>query len=465
MVSRHANYAGRVVPGAAIARHTKNGIGQWVMVATILVLPFTRLIEVDLGVGVLFLHDILTFPLLGFLLLRPGAFAMLKPLRTCLILLGVWLLGALATDLVRNVVFGDFARGISRIVLLAGNVMLIWLLCQGRLRWLTLYVLSLGITLILNPFINPDALSELDPWKFGLGYGVALIVAAVMGLPLFRRHLPSIMGSIALALVALVSIYFNARSAFAITGLAAAYAAFAGYVARHPRLASKINPTMFFGIVLLGALTSNLLLMAYGDLASQGLLGAAAREKYYMQSGGTGVGLLLGGRPESLVSIQAIWDSPILGHGSWAKDPYYTHLFQAKLRSVGLLVPDDYRDIGKMTEFLIPTHSHLLGSWVEAGILSLPFWFWTILLAFSALYSAIRVHWQPNVLVALVSLSMMWDVFFSPFASDARILKAIEICVLVCAVGMLKTLPRATNRPQRRPRPMGSRETALRPRS
>lgn len=416
----------------------RQSIGELSASALLFVLPFTRLVEVHLGIGILFLHDILTFPVLAFLLMRPGTMALLRPLRSCMILIAIWFAGAVLTDFARSVPFGDLARGWSRIVLLSGNIALIWLLSKGRLPKLTIYVLGMGMALMINPFLNPTELSGTDPWKFGMGYGAALIVAGVINFPRIRRHLPNVAGAIGLAGVAAVSLILNARSAFAITGLAAAYALLAGYIARHPRMAGRINPVIFFGMILSGILASNLLLLGYGELAAQGALGAAAREKYYMQSGDGGVGLLLGGRPESLVSIQAIIDSPILGHGSWAKDPYYTHLFQARLRAAGLLVPDDYRDIGKMTEFLIPTHSHLLGSWVEAGVLSVPFWAWTIFLAFSALYSAIRVHWQPNVLVALISLSMLWDVLFSPFASDARILKAIEICVLICTVNMLR---------------------------
>lgn len=428
----------------------RNHIGEFSASSLLFILPFTRLIEVDINVGVLFVHDILTFPILAFLLMRPGVATLLRPLRTCMILIGVWFAGAILTDFLRSVPFGDLARGWSRIVLLGGNIMMIWLLAKGRLPKLTLYVVGMGLSLILNPLINPTDLSGADPWKFGMGYGAALIVAGLMNFPEIRRHLPAVSGAVGLAAVAGISLILNARSAFAITGLAAAYALFAGYVARHPRLAGRINPAVFLLMILSGVLASNMLLLGYGELAAQGALGAAAREKYYMQSGGGGVGLLLGGRPESLVSVQAIMDSPILGHGSWAKDPYYTHLFQARLRSAGLLVPDDYRDIGKMTEFLIPTHSHLLGSWVEAGVLSVPFWIWTVFLAFFALYSAIRVHWQPNVLIALISLSMLWDVLFSPFASDARILKAIEICVLICAVNMLRMPARLTEQSRQR---------------
>jgi hypothetical protein len=58
-------------------------------------------------------------------------------------------------------------------------------------------------------------------------------------------------------------------------------------------------------------------LYEYG--ASEGWLGDEAREKYLIQSSGD-MGILLGGRTQILASAQAIIDSPVIGHGSRAKD-------------------------------------------------------------------------------------------------------------------------------------------------
>ncbi len=59
--------------------------------------------------------------------------------------------------------------------------------------------------------------------------------------------------------------------------------------------------------------------------SSIGFLGEEAQKKNETQSQSRG-GILIGGRPEILVSSQAVLDSPILGHGSWAKDPKYTDM-------------------------------------------------------------------------------------------------------------------------------------------
>lgn len=102
----------------------------------------------------------------------------------------------------------------------------------------------------------------------------------------------------------------------------------------------------------------------YGTAVESGLLGRDALVKYRDQTSGE-VPLILGGRSESLVAVQAIADSPVLGHGSWARDRRYVELHHAIKVEYGLPVFDAER--GKRD--LIPTHSYLLGSWVEGGFL------------------------------------------------------------------------------------------------
>ena len=46
-------------------------------------------------------------------------------------------------------------------------------------------------------------------------------------------------------------------------------------------------------------------------------------------------GLLLGGRSEFLVSSLAVLESPVIGHGSWAKDCRYASLYVELKREAG----------------------------------------------------------------------------------------------------------------------------------
>ena len=89
------------------------------------------------------------------------------------------------------------------------------------------------------------------------------------------------------------------------------------------------------------------------------------------------LGVLVGGRPETLVAIQAIIDSPIIGHGSFAVDEKYLQLLQDIQYKYGYSDSDEAEDIDVPS---IPTHSHLTQAWVESGILGGIFWIYVLVL-------------------------------------------------------------------------------------
>ncbi len=85
--------------------------------------------------------------------------------------------------------------------------------------------------------------------------------------------------------------------------------------------------------------------------------------------------LFSGGRPEIQVSSQAVKDSPIIGYGSWPQDSKYVEmLFDIEVEQ-GVI---DASDVADLETNLIPTHSHLMGAWVWAGILGATFWFYIL---------------------------------------------------------------------------------------
>ncbi len=101
------------------------------------------------------------------------------------------------------------------------------------------------------------------------------------------------------------------------------------------RSESAFRPSIgraFVGVVSCVVMAVSVLVV-YDLAAGRGLLGPDAQVRYYTQAGSLGV--LLGGRHESLVSTQAILHSPILGHGSWARDPKYVELLSDRLTELG----------------------------------------------------------------------------------------------------------------------------------
>jgi len=175
----------------------------------------------------------------------------------------------------------------------------------------------------------------------------------------------------------------------------------------------------------------------YGLAASSGFFGEIEQQKYESQSSGE-FGLLLGGRNEFLASSQAIFDSPLIGHGSWAKDQRYVELMQSRLEQLG------YEVIGVRESDQIPSHSYLLGSWVEAGILGALLWIWVLCLVYRSFRAIYLSPLRPAPWVIFSALLLSWNVLFSPFGADQRLFAAYQIALIMLAL-------RATSEPSKGP--------------
>jgi O-antigen ligase len=166
----------------------------------------------------------------------------------------------------------------------------------------------------------------------------------------------------------------------------------------------------------------------YDYAAGSGLLGESAQGNYEMQASGK-YGLLVGGRSEILVSGRAIFDSPFLGHGSWAKDDKYSSLLMELRRQAG------YIGGAGDEEDLIPTHSHLFGSWVEAGLSGAIFWAWVLGLPVLFLF---RPHREVECLApisAFVAFLLIWDILFSPYGAGLRIMTPYYVVFMMTCLG------------------------------
>ena len=129
-----------------------------------------------------------------------------------------------------------------------------------------------------------------------------------------------------------------------------------------------------------------------------------------------GGGLLLGGRGEILVSGQASLDSPLLGHGSWARDPIYAAILAEKRAELG------YKELdggAGPRDDLIPSHSYIFGAWVEAGIAGAVFWLFVLGFTIRTL---LKVSGSEPLLAlfAFVGFTQLWDILFSPLGVLTR---------------------------------------------
>tara|TARA_R110002074_G_scaffold386404_1_gene568090 strand:- start:7884 stop:9134 length:1251 start_codon:yes stop_codon:yes gene_type:complete len=338
----------------------------------------------------------------------------------------LWLLSLVLTDLYLGTPFEQYARGWARVAFFIINFAAVRLLVgQSVVRAVDMiFVFFLAAAIKQALGIGEGAIAGSifgSAWKFG--YGQLFTFSALwISSKLILKSNRSALGVLAPFAAAFVNLFLDARNLFG-RALLSALAVVISVSTRRPFGFQTMIAVMAFGIIFGLASVS-----VYSVAASGGLLGKAAQEKYENQTQGQ-FGILLGGRSEILASSQAVVDSPIIGHGSWARDKYYATLLIQRLRNSGRDESEVVRDT------LIPTHSYLMVAWVEAGILGAVFWIWALWVCFRALYSAIQIHTAYAGIFVYVSISLVWGIFFSPFGLDQRFVVALWLCLLSLVPG------------------------------
>jgi O-antigen ligase len=200
-----------------------------------------------------------------------------------------------------------------------------------------------------------------------------------------------------------------------------------------PRAGSVLRVLVLAGIALGAGLASEGLIHL---VTSLGLVGEDAQAKNQSQFQSS-QGFLLGGRPEILVSSRAVLESPILGHGSGAKDMKYVEMLSDIQAEEGMKV--DLQDEEESFQGLIPAHSHLMGAWVQAGIVGALFWAYIFRLTAKALVRVAVLRPALSPVYAFMLVGFLWDILFSPFGSFERFLDALLIVIIL---DLLESAPR-----------------------
>lgn len=395
----------------------------------VLLIPILRPIEVNL-IGRLFLPEIILTALLPFLLLARGRI-LRNPLPfVFLALVTVWLFGQITTDLMQGTPSQDYLRGWARILFTTACFASIYLLINNRRDRIALYFLGVVIGLLVDFFLAPSEYAARHPWKFGLAspitFGVFLLAAYSGKFPLLStRFAPTAMA----AAIGLINLYMGYRSLGGICLMVSIYLAIWPLFATSNKRPKKLKLRTVVGFSILILASGFTVVETFSFVAKTGYLGADAQRKFQFQ--GTGeFGLLLGGRQEIFVSARAVRENPVFGHGSWAKDPEFTYhyaIFELR-RQLG------YPTNEYISHDLLPTHSHLFGSWVEAGILGAVFWIWIATLGLRALALLYRCNDPMVPLFVFMAFHLLWDIIFSPFGAEARFTTTFVIISLMWVI-------------------------------
>jgi hypothetical protein len=384
-------------------------------------------------VGNLYISELLLFVVFVVMFKRHGHL-LFEPLPKRILIFGLlWLFSQIATDLVRLTAFTSLLKGWASIVFFLVGFSSLHMLLSDNSRRLKLFIIAFALGGLLRCLIDPGYGFEGEPWKFGFGLPVMLLAIFLVIWGIEKRILMPFFGEVILLMMGGLSIYLNGRSIGGAIILAVLLFQFSKFRLFQKLFLVRMNPVKKIGLILVAAGTVFLVLVSYQWAGESQVLPEKAQYKYELNNSSSfgAFGLILGGRKEMLASIPAVIDSPIIGHGSWAEDPKY----RAYLYRINTISGFD-EDEDKLKRFIeskdsIPAHSHLMQSWVWAGLLGAIFWIVVLKIIADSAMASMRFPRAWTILILFISIKAMWDLLFSPFGSEMRLLWGWELVLLV----------------------------------
>jgi hypothetical protein len=367
--------------------------------------------------------EVILLPMLPVLLVAKGKRAFQRQYLWFYVLVAGWLVGTLIADAYHDIGLFNRAKGTSRVIFFALDFMALAVLINQKKRRIVVFVLSYAAVLLIGSFqFSRDFLLQ---WKFGVSEGSA-VLAMLVSSHFYGKRKYGICFLISAAWAGL-NLYYGFRSQLAIHFVAAALTL---PLFGQPRLLRSGIPAgqnklrIILTLVLVGgaAYAAN---ASIKYAAKSGLFDESTQAKFETQAGGD-YGVLVGGRPETLVAIQAIRDSPFIGHGSFAEGLKYYQMKQDIQYEHGYSDSDTPEELGYTT---IPTHSHLTLAWVEGGILGGLCWIYILVLTLRAVLQLTFLNPDLAPFYSYALTSFLWDILYSPFGSVNRIWAAFYILV------------------------------------
>jgi O-antigen ligase len=359
--------------------------------------------------------EVLLLPVLPVLLLVRGKRAFDRRYLWFYILTGAWLLGTLISDAYNGNGALNRAKGIARIAFFVLDFMALAILINNKIRRIVIFALSFASVMFIGSLqFRGDFLEE---WKFGIAQGVAVLALLVSSYFYTKRKYWTCF--LLSMILAGLNLRYGFRSQLVVQLVAAVLVLPLFDAARTVRNGPHVGQNRWKVIVLLvlagGAAYAANAAIRYGSKI--GLFDESTSAKFEGQASGD-YGVLVGGRPETLVAIQAIRDSPIIGHGSFAYGQKYMQMKADIQYEHGYSDSDEPEAVEYPT---IPTHSHLTMAWVEGGILGGVCWIYIFALTVRGIFhlSSLRPNLAPLYCYFLVGF--LWDILYSPFGSLNRI--------------------------------------------
>jgi hypothetical protein len=366
-------------------------------------------------VGTLFGTDLILLAICPLTLIYGASASNKRFYRRYLFFGCLWLFGQALTDAIRSTPFEDYARGWAMIGFTLTNFLGLYFLLSGDTKRTILYALGSAVGSIASYLVNPVIFASSYPWEFGYGFGLTIVVVVLATWASAHRHY--VLAVVLLFGAAALNLYNGFRSEVGECSLAATFVM--SKLRANGRASPNTNTSRVAQVRTFATLIVSLgcIVQLYGYCAGNGMLGEVAQEKFDIQSSGR-YGLLVGGRSQFLSGLDAAIKSPVIGYGSWAKDWRYSGRDAEIMTNLGYAVR---AGAGPDESWVIPSHSYIIGAWVNTGILGVVFWLWVLSLPVRVLVLLTKTGHSILPLLVFGAGNLMWNLCFSPYGADQRL--------------------------------------------
>jgi hypothetical protein len=368
-------------------------------------------------IGALPGSEVLLLAFLPVLLLAKGGRAFEKQYLSFYLLAGGWLLGTLIGDRYNGIPMFNSAKGIARVVFFILDFMALAIFLNRKARRIVIFALSIAFVLIVGSFEFSGDFSL--QWKYGFSQGFAIV--ALLGSSYFYAKQKYRLCLLISVVLAGMNLNYGFRSQLGVHFVSAVLILplFAPST-RRQGTQSPVRILVLLALALGAAYAAN---ASIKYAARHDFFEESQNQKFLGQSEGD-YGVLVGGRPETLVAIQAILDRPIIGHGSFPFEIKYVQMKQDIQYEHGYSDSDTAEETDAP---VIPTHSHLTLAWVEGGILGGICWIYILILTIRGVLRLTSLRPQLAPLYSYLLVSFLWDILYSPFGSVNRIRAALYV--------------------------------------
>jgi hypothetical protein len=325
-----------------------------------------------------------------------------------------WLIGQIISDIINQSIFNDYARGITKIIITIMSFYVFFKIDLKIKNGLIKILSWIVMVKILFLLMDINSFNEFKYyWKMGLGTSISIIVLIYLN---HRNNYKSNTPIFFLIILAFFSLYFETRYLFIVNLISALFIYLSNQQNKYTIF--KFTLKHIFYIIIFTALS----IYIFQYLLKSDMLPKILYGKTISQQGN--YGLLLGGRSDLIGGLKAIADSPFIGHGSWAKDCFYTDYIN------NFLLINEYGKTFTDKNCLIPGHSIILEAWIYSGFMGLIFWIYIFVILIKRIKFNF-VHTSKFYLILIfLNTIVIWDFFLSPYGGTRLIEFPLYLAIL-----------------------------------